>query len=181
MKEKCSDYWERIVNLAEGGQDEIANRHVAGCVSCARKLQELRQILTVGKTPTFDAPLSLVATVKDMLPIGSSSRATLLRSTLAWSGARTVTEDFQLVVAVGKEQVRLMYLPLDSGWQVLGRLPSMDWSALKEGARVQGDSAGRFSFIASNLAQTDFKLAGPTGEVVVPSAQEMLDGSEHTS
>jgi hypothetical protein len=164
--------WERVVDLAEGRSDADAERHVASCASCASKLESLREIMRLGDLRFFDAPAALVDSVKGMMP--APRRLPLMRSTLAWSGARAVAEDFQLVVGEGEEQIRLMYAHAGDGWEVMGRLPATDWEIARDGETIALDSDGRFTFTAKNLAETDFTLTGPAGELYVPAAEELL-------
>lgn len=178
MKRNCSEYWERIVQLAEGTDDADARAHLESCEECRTKFGQLQEILAVRGARFFDAPSRLVADVKAAIPRRERRVATLLQSTLAWSGARAITEDFQVVVGQAENRTRLMYSRSEDRWEVLGRMPSSNWVALRDGQRLSSGD-GTFSFQAATLSDTDVTLIGPEGEVYVPSAEELLRGSDH--
>src|ERR1041385_6023275 len=117
MIERCQDFWEGVVGLAEGREDPAARAHLDSCPACDKKLAQLRQILRLGGMRYYDAPGDLISSVKGMMPAPERRVAPLIRSTLAWSGARTVAEEFQLIVGVGDEQLRLMFVRSGSGWE----------------------------------------------------------------
>jgi hypothetical protein len=179
MKERCNDLWQGVIALAEGREDEAASRHIEGCPACTRKLDELKQMFALGDLRFFEPPASLVADVKAMMPAQPRRVASLLRSTLAWTGARVVAEDFQIVVGDEGAQTRLMYSRIGSDWQIMGKLPSAGWSVEKQGVTLE--DGGRFSFTVPSLAETGFVLAGPDGEIEVPPAEELLRGSREPS
>jgi hypothetical protein len=174
MRDRCANYWDGIVTLAEGGQDEAARLHVESCTDCADQLRHLRQIMAVGGLRFFDAPANLIEDVKRMMPAPERIRLGLLRSTTAWSGARVVAEDFQIVVGEGSTQMRLMYERSGELWQVLGKAPSGEWTLESISGIASVGDEGRFSFEAPSLAETSFTLSGPEGELYVPSAEELL-------
>jgi hypothetical protein len=174
MKDRCADYWEAIVNLAEGRQDSTAREHLESCSECAEKLRQLQQIMALGDLRYFDAPAHLIQEAVDLMPVRERKVATLLRSTTAWSGARTVAEDFQIVVGGPAMQVRLMYSRSGDSWEVLGQAPSSEWLVRIGDEQLEVDGEGRFSFGVPTLAQSAFSLLGPEGEMLVPSVEELL-------
>lgn len=176
MRDRCANYWEGIVTLAEGGRDEAARHHVESCSECARKLEQLRIVMSVGDLKFYDAPASLIASAKGLMPAPERRPMSLLRSTTAWSGARAVAEDFQLVVGEADTQVRLMYSRAGNGWEVMGKAPSSGWSVEAGRHLVSIGVEGRFSFHADKLADTGFTLSGAEGEFYIPSAEELLSG-----
>src|SRR4051812_18744628 len=127
MKNRCADFWDGIVDLAEGRENAAASAHVEGCADCRMKLEELREIFAVGDLKFYSAPKAVIDAAKGLMQ-PQRRVAGVFRSTLAFSGARTVAEDFQLVVGEGDTQTRLMFVHTGSGWEVLGRLPSGDWT-----------------------------------------------------
>ncbi|MFI5386178.1 MAG: hypothetical protein ACHQ50_08665 [Fimbriimonadales bacterium] len=131
-------------------------------------------MFALGKLGFYNAPAKVVAAAEGLMPVKERRVATLLRSTVSWSGARAVAEDFQLVVGQGENQTRLMYSRSGSGWLVLGRMPSSEWLAVKGETTLDSDEQGRFSFTASDLFATDVTLLGPSVEIYVPSAEELL-------
>ena len=177
MKERCSDFSEGIVSLAEGRDDASASLHIETCAACARKLEQLRRIVSVRETPFFAAPEEVIRQAKALLPPSQVGRARALRSTLAWSGSRAAPQDFQVVVSAGSQEMRVMYTRSEQGWTVLARTPASDWSGIREGRRLESDSAGRFSFHCGDLSESGFELTGPEGEFEVPSAEELLSES----
>lgn len=174
MRKNCSEYWEGIVAIAEGGEDERARAHLQICTNCAAKLEHLRAVFAAGDQRFFDAPAAILAQVKNLMPARERKTASLLRSSLAWSGARVIAEDFQVVVGEGETQTRIMYSRSGTGWQVTGRMPSSAWIASKEGTPVETDGEAGFSFFVADLAHSDLSLVGPDAEIYVPSAEELL-------
>ena len=174
MRRNCSEFWEGIVAIAEGGTDDRAAQHVRTCAPCSAKLNELRSVFAVARAQFYDAPEDVVDRAKALMPARERRMMGLLRSTLAWTGARVVAEDFQIVVGSADIQARLMYTRSGAEWLVMGKLPSSDWSAVRAGDVLQSDEEGRFSFAVSDLADSAFELIGPAGELSVPSAEELL-------
>jgi hypothetical protein len=174
MRDRCANYWEQIVNLAEGKQEQAAREHVDSCPECARKLEQLQAAMRVGDMRFYDAPASLIANVKGLMPAPERKVVSLLRSTTAWSGARAVADDFQIVVGDEDTQVRLMYSRSGSNWEVMGRAPSSNWTAAAGGQELVVEEDGRFSFVAAKLSDTDLILSSPDGELFIPSAEELL-------
>lgn len=181
MKDRCIDYWVGIVDLAEGREAPAALHHVERCEDCSHKLAELRTLMDVGRARYFDAPAHLIESVKQLMPQPERRFLRLLRTTTAWSGARAVAEDFQIVAGDESDQVRLMYSRGDKGWEVMGKAPSAHWSLEGPPHEVEIDEDGRFSFTAQSLSQTGFSLIGPGRELVVASAEEMLSSGSDSS
>ena len=173
MKSRCEEYWDGIVELSEGRSHAAAQNHVESCRACAAKLAELRMILGAVR-PQFDAPSELIDSVKGLVSSGERRRLTLVSSTLSLSGARGPTGDFQVLVGSGDTQLRVMYSPVGDTWQVVGRAPNSEYSLRACEGRVEVDADGRFIFRAPTLADTGFVLAGPEGDIDVPSAEELL-------
>jgi hypothetical protein len=92
-----------------------------------------------------------------------------------------VAEDFQIVVGGEAMQLRLMYSHLGDGWEVLGRVPSGEWTVAAPESQVHMDAGGRFVLRAPDLGKTGFSLIGPERELVVPSAEEMLSSGSNDS
>jgi len=179
MKDRCANYWDGIVNLAEGKVNESAQRHVETCAECSTKLEQLKTMMSVGDLRYYDAPPGLITRVKDMLPAPARRSANLLRSSIAWSGARAVAEDFQVVVGEGSTQIRMMYSRSGEGWEVMGRAPASYWSVRVNETDLPIEEDGRFSFHAAKLSETGLTLAGPEGELFIPSAEELLSSGPH--
>jgi hypothetical protein len=174
MRDRCADYWEDIVNLAEGKPADGARQHLEACPECTEKLRQIQQVMALGDLRFFDAPAKLIKTAQKLLPTRERTVMGLLRSTTAWSGARTVSEDFQIVVGAPGTQVRLMYTRSGEHWEVLGKAPGPDWLVNTGDRAVDVDREGRFSFKVASLGDTGFTLSGADGELVVPSVEELL-------
>jgi hypothetical protein len=181
MRDRCADYWEGIVDIAEGRQSEPARLHLQSCGDCSEKLEQLHVMMAAGDLRYFDAPTNLIASVKGLMPQPERRVFSLLRSTTAWTGARTAAHDFQLVAGDGDTQVRLMFSKVDDGWEVMGRIPAGSWSVEADGQTVDLSDEGRFSFLAPGLDATGFTLIGSDTELVVPSAEELLSNEPHGS
>lgn len=174
MKDRCNDFWEGIVDLAEGREAPAALTHLQQCQDCSRKFAQLQSLMEVGKGRFFDAPSDLIESVKGLMPRPERRLLRLLHTTTAWTGARAAAEDFQIIAGDGEDQVRLMYSRTPKGWEVMGRAPSAEWAVVGLASQPEMASDGRFSFKVADLSKTGFFLIGPNAEWVVPSAEEML-------
>lgn len=181
MKDRCANHWEGIVNLAEGRESETARLHVQNCRECAAKLEQLRAMMSAAEVRYFNAPASAIASVKGLMQPAERRVFGLLRSTTAWSGARTAAQDFQIVAGEGGTQVRLMFSKVDEGWEVMGRTPAGEWNVEANGDILETSDDGRFSFIAPRLDSTGILMTGRETELVVPSAEELLSSESNGS
>lgn len=174
MKDSCASYWEEIVEIAEGADRPAARAHIQSCRDCAEKLALMEKFSASANLGFFDAPAKDLLQAKNLMPEPQRRTATLLRSTLVFSGARTVSEDFQLVVGIDRANLRLMYVRDGQGWRVLGKLPSESVS-ISSPADAQVEEDGRFSFYVSDLAEAEFTLIENGMETVVPAPYELTN------
>jgi hypothetical protein len=181
MRDPCADYWEDIVNLADGKPADGARDHLDACPECAEKLRQIQRVMSLGDLRFFDAPAGVIKSAKNLMSARERTVMGLVRSTTAWSGARTVSEDFQIVVGAPGTQVRLMYSRSGELWEVLGKAPGADWSVSTGDGIVDVDSEGRFSFQVPSLDDTGFTLSGADGDLVVPSVEELLSNGPSNS
>ncbi|MEZ0324773.1 MAG: hypothetical protein ACAH95_02615 [Fimbriimonas sp.] len=174
MKRACADNWENIVELAEGRKNEAAQAHVESCVDCAKVYAQLKKMVSASERGIYAAPTELINRAIGLMPKPIRVRAGLLRTTLGLVGARAEADDFQIVVSVGDEQNRLMYVREQDGWEVIGRLPNGDWRIERSGEEIETDNTGRFSFKANDLEHTGFEFVGGSQVIEIPSAEELL-------
>ena len=181
MNWTCKKLEAVLPDLAEGKEIAGANLHLKSCPDCAKKLNQFKVILSSASVPVAHAPSQLISLAKS---IGAGTtrvgKARLFGSSLTLAQARSNTSNFQLVVGNDQNQIRLMYSRLPGGkWEVTGRAPSSDWK-LKRGSRTQKlDPLGGFVFRAPNLDETQFTLSKAAEEMLVPSAQELLDAESN--
>jgi hypothetical protein len=178
MNHRCSQVLDQVTALAEGTSSPEAELHVAQCPSCAARLAELRKILQATALPMFNAPDDVVAQAQALMPnLAPRRRLRLVASTFGMAGARSMTQDFHLVVGSDEESVRLMYRQEDGGWEVIGRAPSPEWLLSRPEADEPVGQEGHFSFRASSLADTSFALVRGQTRLDIPSADELLEES----
>lgn len=179
MRNDCTRYEEGIVALAHGEPSPEAEAHVRTCDDCSRQLADLEQLIAELQTPTFDAPMAVVAAAKAIMPeTRKVSIASLVFNSLSVAGARGSNEDaFQLVFESEDVRARLMYNPVQKGWEVLGRIESGGkWDARVAGKKVVVDQDGRFGFSAKSLDRTEMSLFGSDVDIIIPSAEEAREG-----
>lgn len=180
MKKSCSNYWEALVDIADGKSDPAAMAHVASCGSCGEKLALLQSFVSAGQLGFYDAPAEAIQSAKNLMPQAPRQFASLVRSTLALSGARSVAEDFQVVVSLGGAELRLMYTRVRNGWMIMGRLPEGDYQILDR-SDVQLFPDRRFSFEVKNLAESEFTVEGGGQEFTVLPPEDLLKDESSSS
>ncbi|MEA2552375.1 MAG: hypothetical protein QOJ65_551, partial [Fimbriimonadaceae bacterium] len=128
--------------------------------------------------PVHNAPADALARAKSLVSGGRRVFAgKLFGSSLTLAQARSATADFQLMVGAEDQRIRLMYsrLPGDR-WEVKGRAPGADWAIRTVDSTIPCDAEGGFSLEAESLQNTGFSLIQSDAEILIPSAQELLDG-----
>jgi hypothetical protein len=178
----CKSFEQALVSIAEGQNNPGAEAHLAECASCGRKVAELRQVLRAIALPQFDAPTELVARAAKLMPNRRRQLfAHLLMPKPQLSAARSAASgELALQVGVDDFVVRMLFTPIGSAanpreWEVAGVAPSPDWHIVREDAEVACGESGRFKFSVSRLSETAFVLRSTEVELVVPSAQELID------
>lgn len=171
MRKNCDGFRDGLMQIAFGGSDADAMRHVETCADCQVRLAEYRKMAGAFSQSSYDAPKNLLDRAIGLMP-DRRPRFRLVASTLAWNGARAVSEDFQLLVEAADVQIRLFFVRQPGSWQVMGRLPSEDWTVT--GNVNLSEDRTRFSFVAPELESTAFSLSHAGGTYLVPSAEELL-------
>ena len=175
MAQRCEEILDELVTLAEGREAPTASAHVATCKSCQKRLAEFRQILSAAQLPTFDAPTEWVMRAKAIMPtVPRRNPLRLLASSFSQAGARSATQDFQLVVGSDETSLRVMYLKGANAWEVMGRAPGAGYFLLRDGSDEALDEDGRFRFEAPDLASTGFSLVKGEERLDIPAAEELL-------
>lgn len=178
MKQTCKQVVELLPDLAEGKSLPEIQAHVDACPECAMKLKQFRTMLKAAATPIVQAPANLILSAK-AIEHGRKNvyRARLFGSSLTLAQARSNATDFQLMVGSEEHRIRLMYSRNANGkWEVTGRAPSKKWKLMR-GANLKAlDAQGGFVFEANTLEETEFSLSLANEEMIIPSAQELLDG-----
>ena len=177
MSKTCKTMWAGLVDLAEGKDSPDAAVHVDSCDLCRTTLQGLRRTLSSLAVPQFEAPLELINRAKAIMS-PSPSRMRLLRTSLSTAGARAVTEEFQAIYGFDELELRVMYAKVDTGWNVIGRLPSVDWTAAANGEALSIEDDGHFSFTVKSLEDSSFEIAKHMMRLEVPSASEATRGHQ---
>jgi hypothetical protein len=178
----CKSFEQALVSIAEGQNNPEAEAHVAECASCGRKVAELRKVLQAIRLPQFDVPTELVSRAAKLMPNRRRQLfARLLTPRPQFSVARSLASgDLALQVGVDDLVVRMLLTPIGSAanpreWEVAGIAPSPDWHIVREDSEVACGESGRFKFSVSRLSETAFLLRSSDVELVVPSAQELID------
>ncbi len=177
MNSPCPRYIERLVALAEGHSDSAAEAHVAACEGCSEALIQYRSILTAARRESFTVPTAVLAATKAIMPSVKRTVLARLVGSSALAGARALPGDLQVALEADGHPVRVMYTRREAGWEVLGTLPGPDWRAEREKGAVHMNQDGRFSFSATKVEATGFRLAHEDLAVEVPPLEELLDGN----
>ena len=173
---RCREFNDRVVTLAEGGEDPSAMEHARLCEACAVRLTQLKRIIAVSKMGYWTTPSELGVQAQALMSSRTRLVARLLGSGLTHSGARRGgLRDFALHVGIDDFSIRLHYSPLREGWEVLGRAPTSDWTVAYQGGVLPCGASGRFRLLAPDLDSTDFVLSKDDVEIEIPSAQELTD------
>ncbi len=166
---------DELVKLAEGGEAPDAASHLASCASCQKRLTEFTQILSAAQLPVFDAPTEVMMRAQSIMPtMPKRYTVRLLASSFSQAGARSVSQDFQLVVGTDETSLRVMYLKGADAWEVMGRAPSEGWTLLRDDFDEALDESGRFRFEAPDLGSTRFSLVNGEERLEIPNAEELL-------
>jgi len=178
LKKSCREHAEALVEYAEGKLPaEATALHLNSCSDCQDRLAELRQIFAVMSTPRFSAPAAMVRAAKAiMTPRVASMR--LLRTSLQLSGARYTGQDFQAIFGHDESEIRVMYSPIDQGWEVTGRLPGSEWQVRRASEMLSTDSDGRFFFTTHSLAESGFTAISGGIQLEVPAGSTVTDSDE---
>lgn len=178
MEQLCKQFETRLADLAEGKPDHDASAHVASCGDCAATLRQLQAMFHAASIPVIDAPQTLTDHAKAIMRAKRPAPiARLLGTSFSLAQARSVAQDFQLVVGAGEENVRLMFQARpDGSWDVTGRTPGAGWQVFRNGVNLETDQEDGFTFQSKKLDDTSFSLRLADSEISVPSAQELLDG-----
>lgn len=165
-----------IIALAFGTDAPAAAQHAAVCPRCGLLLSQFRKIADRLAEPAFNAPASLVETVKAMTLPQFTPRARLLSLVFAGSGARSASSDTLVaVVDADGTTLQIMYRRVSAGWEVRSRLQGGEWAVFRGGKRIRLDPEGGFVIRAKGLADTDFTLKGPDTSILVPPATEWTE------
>ena len=177
MDRRCREHEEGLATLAEGGSAPQAESHVAGCEACVARLAELRKTVEAARLPFYNAPEELVARAQGLMAPALRRRwvARLLGNSLAGTGARgSATEEFALHVGTEEHSVRLQYIPIRGGWEIVGRAPAEGWRVVHGDRETVCGPSGRFRIDVPSLERAGFALLSSDSEIEVPAASELL-------
>ncbi len=171
MKRECRPYWDRLVELAHGGDEPDARTHCESCAECSARLAELKEMQRLMALPSFAAPQDVVLRAQAIFPSSPRLPFRLLSSSLA--GARSVAEAFQCIYELDGLRIRLMVSAEGSQWRVMGRAEGTGLELEIEGKPIVVDADGRFEavvtrsdpefWISRNGSMSAFRL-GETGD-----------------
>ncbi len=179
MKRDCTPFWQGIVELAEGRDNPGAKAHVESCGECQALLQQVKRMLEAAAIPTLKAPVDLVTAAKAFMPGPQPLR--VLRTSLQLAGARWMNQDFQVVYEAREFELRVSYTKTEGGWEVVGKVPSDEWSVNKKRRSIPIQADGRFFFTVKSLEQSGFVLMTSNEAFTVPSGSEAMDESTRDS
>lgn len=176
MNFPCPRFAERLISLAEGASDPAVEAHMATCPGCSEAFQQFRSIVQVAQRQAFAVPVSVVEAAKSIAPATRRTvMARLIRSN-AVAGARAIPADLHVALDADGHPMRVMYTRRETGWDVMGTLPGPDWCAEREHKPIDCNE-DRFTFLASRLEATGFRVSNRNSVVIVSPIEEMLYGT----
>lgn len=179
MKQEHRDQLEQLWSYAEGKEDTAIAALVARDPEAAAIVAEMKRLIATLDIGVFQAPDRAIRQVKalfqpDVVLGRPLSRARLVLSTLQGAMARSaVTEEFQIQFEAEGVDIRLMYTPDASGWEVMGRVEGQAEEVRRRGEAMPMTD-GRFEFRAASLEETDFSVLTDQSVIEVPAAHEAL-------
>lgn len=169
MKNPCKSFQSRLIDLAEGRQDAVAQAHVDSCPKCRAEVVKLARVLSAMPDAGVSAPASWVERAKSLFP-RKVWKARLLPGALAPAvrGSNRISATYECEEA--PEAIIVEYRREGRAWSVIGTAPEGDWSGETASGQFDVSPNGRFSFKAATLPQTGFRLEGSDGTIEVPPA-----------
>jgi hypothetical protein len=175
MNRACRAIWESLIELAEGKSSPVAEAHVAHCANCSESLAELRQLFSAGRTEWHAAPMEVVDRAYSIMPQRERRRAVFVSQSFGTAFARSGEGDFQMTFSVDGSPMRLLVSREQTGWSLVGQVPTDGWSVGPGHSDVRQDMEGRFRIHVRRLEDSAFVLRGPFHDVEIPAITEFLD------
>lgn len=174
MKGKCNKFVEMIVEAAEGRRSEESVPHLQECGNCRSLLSEYKAIFAAGRIETFTSPASVrAAAMAIMQP--KTIQPFILRFALLGAGARSAESGFQYIFDAEGEEVRVVYQPIEEGWEVVGRAPVTDATLYHGSSEVEVSEDGYFTFFSPELAETAFDIVKGSVKYTFPAVEAPND------
>lgn len=160
-----------LVDVACGLQPESA----LGEISYAQqsRLNQIRSIInTFSKSVTL-APEEAILNAIKIMPKSAKRQVFTSPTQLTPLGARSTTQEHHLLFNQNGVNLRLLYLPNDHGYQVMGQINPESWLVVTETEAVQTNSDGKFSVQVEQLNHPPLFLLGDGETIEVASAGEI--------
>ncbi len=175
MKRDCARYTEALADLAEGKTSPEARQHVDSCVSCQHDLAQLVKLFAASKVKVYKAPSELVAAAQALMQV-KVNRLHQVRCLLLGVGARSGKSGIQATYGDSVQSVNVVYQPIPSGWEIVGRAPSgYDQVTVCDEAKPL-EIDGYFSVQVRTLESAEIKFSGEAGELYLPPVEVPVDG-----
>lgn len=181
MKHRCKDYWEDIVDLAEGKESKAAVDHLSQCPSCKQDFELLRNTVQGLAVVEYSAPKSVIEDARRIMPARQWKTVRRLGTLPQLATARGAAE-FQAVYQEDNARIRVRYEREGQEWMVTGRVQAEEpTSAYREDQVLELDETGGFLFTAKTLEDTGFQVISGGRWLRVPSASEAVDDESGSS
>ena len=175
MKRDCARYTEALADLAEGKTSPEAQLHVDSCMSCQNELAQLAKLFAATKVRMFKTPAEIVAAAQALMQV-KVNRLHQVRCSLLGTGARSGKSGIQATYGDSDLSVNVVYQPIPSGWEIVGRAPEGYQSATISEEALQLDVDGYFAVQVKSLEGSEIKFSGEAGELYLPPVEVPVDG-----
>ena len=166
---KCSQFTDRIIELAFGKADPEASEHAADCPKCAELQGQMSSMAAAFAAGSYNAPAEVTQLAKEIVLQPRGLELRLLRTSLTATGARRGrVESFQCVFEGDGFLVRTMYSRGAGKWQVMITVDPPVVAIQVRGKRVKLVD-GKFEFEATRLDGTGFDIIVDGNSISVPA------------
>ncbi len=170
------ELWESLVDLADGASRPQVDLLISQDSTLRKQFLDLKRMLDGLKLTQYSAPGELKKLAKSLMAFQVLPMR-CIKSTLQLMGARSATQDFQVVYGNDLLELRVMYTKVDNGWEVMSKIPESSWSVSRDQKELSLDSNQRFQFISNSLENTCFSLQNLGLKLEIPNVSELIDES----
>ncbi len=168
--------WDLLVELADGRATKETRDHLVSCERCRVAYDQILIMKEASSYPFEQPPQSLVESAIAIAQ-PNRSRLKLVSPRLSALGARTERVPAQVLFGQGDLQVRAMYSPTTTGWDVFLSLNGRQGTIFHAGERFETDDRGRVLVPISDIAVSELVLETNGAEFLIPSPIEVeVDG-----
>lgn len=133
------------------------------------RLDQLKSLVNFYRENTFKVPESAILAAINLMP--ESKRITLQRpSQLSLGGARDASQEHHFVFSQEGVNLRILYLPNEKGFQILGQVSPQKWIVTSENDSVETSEEGKFTLQVAGLEHEPLILLGDSATIEVSSA-----------